>query len=237
MTHEDAFLQDILEHPADDAPRLIFADWLEENGNSERAEFIRVQCAIAVDPFAHNPPPSNPRCACNLCTLRRRERELLSDAVHWWDWLADFYRITGRSAIEDLDHCSDSPHFAVRWRRGFVAEVTLPCQAWMDHGPELVRVAPLERVTLWDRTTLVDWPPLPDRGPFWVTTRYWDELRNRLPREFRPRLRGATAEDRSETHDVGRHYFASEASAQEALSDAALAWARSVPLPDRAPAR
>jgi hypothetical protein len=27
MKHEDAFLQSIREHPEDDAPRLIFADW------------------------------------------------------------------------------------------------------------------------------------------------------------------------------------------------------------------
>ena len=25
---------------------LIFADWLEENGQAERAEFIRVQCEL-----------------------------------------------------------------------------------------------------------------------------------------------------------------------------------------------
>ena len=37
------FLEDITAHPDDDAPRLIFADWLEEKGDSDRAEFIRVQ--------------------------------------------------------------------------------------------------------------------------------------------------------------------------------------------------
>ncbi|MHB1424636.1 MAG: TIGR02996 domain-containing protein [Gemmataceae bacterium] len=49
MTHADAFLQDILAHPDDDAPRLIFADWLEEQGDAgsvARAEFIRAQCAL-----------------------------------------------------------------------------------------------------------------------------------------------------------------------------------------------
>jgi uncharacterized protein (TIGR02996 family) len=37
MTSETAFLRDILEHPDDDTPRLIFADWLEDNGDPERA--------------------------------------------------------------------------------------------------------------------------------------------------------------------------------------------------------
>src|SRR5579884_2831930 len=47
MTHADAFLEDILANPDDDGPRLIYADWLEENGQPERAEFIRVQIALA----------------------------------------------------------------------------------------------------------------------------------------------------------------------------------------------
>jgi uncharacterized protein (TIGR02996 family) len=42
-----AFLADIKEQPADDAPRLIFADWLEEQGDPElaaRGELLRLQC-------------------------------------------------------------------------------------------------------------------------------------------------------------------------------------------------
>src|SRR5690242_10580803 len=42
-----AFLQAILEAPEEDGPRLIYADWLEENGDPERAEFIRAQVEIA----------------------------------------------------------------------------------------------------------------------------------------------------------------------------------------------
>jgi uncharacterized protein (TIGR02996 family) len=37
----EAFLQAIIDDPDDDTPRLIFADWLDENGEPERAEFIR----------------------------------------------------------------------------------------------------------------------------------------------------------------------------------------------------
>src|SRR5436190_21455440 len=43
-THEEAFLEDIVTHPGDDAPRLVFADWLDEHGEADRAEFIRLQC-------------------------------------------------------------------------------------------------------------------------------------------------------------------------------------------------
>lgn len=47
MTDEQALLQSIIDNPDDDFSRLVFADWLEENGQADRAEFIRVQVAIA----------------------------------------------------------------------------------------------------------------------------------------------------------------------------------------------
>src|SRR5438552_114024 len=43
---EAAFLRLIAAAPDDDAPRLIYADWLEERGDP-RGSFIRVQCALA----------------------------------------------------------------------------------------------------------------------------------------------------------------------------------------------
>src|SRR5437773_1150439 len=47
MTTEKAFLSDAAEHPEDDAPRLVYADWLDEQGRSDYAELIRVQCRLA----------------------------------------------------------------------------------------------------------------------------------------------------------------------------------------------
>jgi uncharacterized protein (TIGR02996 family) len=43
----EPFLKMICENPADDAPRLVYADWLEENGEELRAVFIRAQIAVA----------------------------------------------------------------------------------------------------------------------------------------------------------------------------------------------
>lgn len=47
------FMRAICERPYDDAPRLIFADWLEEQGEDERAEYIRL--AIELDPDLGKP--------------------------------------------------------------------------------------------------------------------------------------------------------------------------------------
>ena len=44
---ERGFLDDIVANIDDDTPRLVYADWLDENGQPERAEFIRVQCELA----------------------------------------------------------------------------------------------------------------------------------------------------------------------------------------------
>jgi uncharacterized protein (TIGR02996 family) len=44
MATDAAFLRDILANPADEARRLIYADWLEDHGDPDRAEFIRVEC-------------------------------------------------------------------------------------------------------------------------------------------------------------------------------------------------
>jgi len=63
MSDATALLAAIRAAPKDDAPRLIYADWLDENERPARAEFIRVQCAVA-----RKKSPS----------LRRREAELLS---------------------------------------------------------------------------------------------------------------------------------------------------------------
>jgi uncharacterized protein (TIGR02996 family) len=49
MSDEAALLAAIIAHPDEDTPRLMYADWLDENGNPERAEFIRLQCAVDAD--------------------------------------------------------------------------------------------------------------------------------------------------------------------------------------------
>ncbi len=49
---EEALLAAVLADPGDDAPRLVYADWLDEHGEPERAEFIRVQ--IDLDRMAED---------------------------------------------------------------------------------------------------------------------------------------------------------------------------------------
>ena len=52
MSDRDTLLAAIVAHPDEDTPRLMYADWLQENGQPERAEFIRIQCAPDADEAA-----------------------------------------------------------------------------------------------------------------------------------------------------------------------------------------
>jgi uncharacterized protein (TIGR02996 family) len=73
-TTGDALLDDIRRHPDDDAPRMVYADWLADNGDPERADFIRTQCRLA-------------RCEGDdpdRATLTALQEALLKQ--HKWDW-------------------------------------------------------------------------------------------------------------------------------------------------------
>jgi uncharacterized protein (TIGR02996 family) len=53
MSDEAAFLNAILANPADDAPRLVYADWLDERGDalgSQKADFLRITCRLLTVP-------------------------------------------------------------------------------------------------------------------------------------------------------------------------------------------
>jgi uncharacterized protein (TIGR02996 family) len=122
-----AFLDAIVANIDDDSPRLMYADWLDEQGDSDRAEFIRVQVERA----------RLPAWDAAQVRLRLREQELLSH--HGEEWLAEMPAIRG-----------------ARWegfRRGIVAEVSFTSFEAMRQSSHACRVvAPIEAVTVhWPR--------------------------------------------------------------------------------------
>jgi len=52
MDTEVAFLAAMAADSDNNLPRLVFADWLEENGDANRAEFIRLQCEASTEDAA-----------------------------------------------------------------------------------------------------------------------------------------------------------------------------------------
>lgn len=144
MTDHQPFLDAICASPGDDAPRLIFADWLEEHGECERAEFIRIQLELANHPrqvewLRQMPIEQWSGCEVEgrllkrLVIARRRERELfrLSGPAGWWGDLPGAYRSTGDDLrIETANGWS----FGVR--RGFVASIRCTLAQWCDRPCE-----------------------------------------------------------------------------------------------------
>src|SRR5687767_10482221 len=54
VDEKTALLRAICEDPADDTVRLVYADFLEENGEAERAEFVRLQIWQHQNPIGYN---------------------------------------------------------------------------------------------------------------------------------------------------------------------------------------
>ena len=65
MTDAGTLLRAVLAQPEDEAVRLVYADWLEEQGDP-RAEFIRLQIALAhsspADALHFETRPEPARC-------------------------------------------------------------------------------------------------------------------------------------------------------------------------------
>ncbi|MCU0702651.1 MAG: TIGR02996 domain-containing protein [Fimbriiglobus sp.] len=119
MHDHAAFLAAIVAAPDDDLPRLVYADWLDEQGQPERAEFIRVQCEL------ERCGPDDDRRAA----LRSRESALLRRHLEAW-----------AGELRTLPAVSEW-HF----RRGFLHRVTVVAQRFGQIAESLFRLAPTVR--------------------------------------------------------------------------------------------
>lgn len=230
MTHEQAFLAAICEASEDDTPRLVYADWLEEQGRDERAEFIRVQIQLARN-FVTNSVPdpdvipvSGGKVALAYArstyrkwkAMKDREREL-------WAWHGDEWLGTPLASLTKLRDGVLSA--MVRIRRGFVESVDCTYSAWLAHGPAIVAVQPVTRVRLTDRKPsfssidgLYDW--------------YIDDLTRQhtrdacLPAELLDLLDLEFASGGG-YQSIWRKSYRTEQVALDALSQACVMWAKS----------
>ncbi len=152
MTTADAFLADIVAHPDDDAPRLIYADYLDDQGQPERAEFIRVQCALARWPCECDDVERvyHDECRCKeKAELQRREQGLNAYLSEWSAALPGVLCGGGPNLV--VKYGADGRGIDYHFRRGFVERVSCPCAAWLEHGQAVVRQQPVQRVELSDR--------------------------------------------------------------------------------------
>jgi uncharacterized protein (TIGR02996 family) len=154
MTTLDDLLRAVLADPADDGARLAYADWLEEEGQTERAEFVRVQVALAVETRK-----------TYQVRLKRRLKQMCRGVVtlRRWTWTNYVLDDLGWGlSINGWPFCVVPvvPH--ATFRRGFVESVTCSCADWLAHGPAVVAAQPVTAVRLADvrPATFIDAPAL-----------------------------------------------------------------------------
>jgi uncharacterized protein (TIGR02996 family) len=159
MSDYEGILRAILERPGDDLPRLALADWLEENSQAERAEFIRhsihvPQCShlalTANDPFPLlGMEPGEPVWV----GVPGGEGE-----ARTWMWgETDDFGLAINDLGRDLDYRVD---------RGFISGVRCRLAAFLAHAGTLFATQPVVEVRVTDKEPLVNAYHQP--GAIWI---------------------------------------------------------------------
>lgn len=155
-TTEGRLLRQIAERPLDDAPRLVLADWLEERGDCDRAEFIRTQIELAALPMPETSPNHDrnrdPKCNCQWCyvalPLRSRSQNILD--VHAAEWLPSgvvgdrvmAWTAYGTCVLRSPRRLQGEGDWFVTFHRGLPARVVVPEMAGLlEPGPVCKRCA------------------------------------------------------------------------------------------------
>ncbi|VTR93019.1 Repeat-companion domain protein OS=Isosphaera pallida (strain ATCC 43644 / DSM 9630 / IS1B) GN=Isop_0391 PE=4 SV=1: LRR_6 [Gemmata massiliana] len=111
MNDHDALLHAIGEHPEEDTPRLMFADWLEENGQPERADFARNQIELTRSELT--PAERHPLVKKNVYYLNNwvphwKAQLPRIDGIEWGDFNRGLIEEVQTSSIERLiDRAAD----------------------------------------------------------------------------------------------------------------------------------
>jgi uncharacterized protein (TIGR02996 family) len=119
MSDHAAFLSTICEHPDEDAPRLVYADWLEEQGDP-RGEHIRLQCQrLQIQDRSRK------------AELAKREQEIEATLEGAW-----------RRQLPELDHVTWR-----EFDRGFVRSIEVRgAETFLKHADVIFAAAPIRRV-------------------------------------------------------------------------------------------
>jgi uncharacterized protein (TIGR02996 family) len=110
----EAFVQEIVAYPDDDAPRLVYADWLEEHDDPQ-GEFIRAECELAQS-------ATNSGRKRELRQIQRRLLVMYGEA-----WIR---------AVSPAIRWST-------FRRGLLEQAIIDGKAFVHEGGQALRLAPV----------------------------------------------------------------------------------------------
>jgi uncharacterized protein (TIGR02996 family) len=146
VTDGEALIRSVLANPADNAPRLVYADWLEERGRPEDADFIRVQIELARlgfgDAFHKDGSGHLRHMPAHVERLTERQLEL---------WFAGY----GRADLPDemvnwpmTVHSTPGQNLLLC--RGFVERITMFADVFLEVARGLFARQPVTHVRLVD---------------------------------------------------------------------------------------
>lgn len=129
MSERQAFLDAIATNLEDDTSRLVFADWLEENGEEEWAGFIRAHVQLLSSKVG--PKPQKPK-----------DRPAWRKESVGWQQKMEKCRIWMRRVIRSITGSTQTyPHFA-EFNRGFLSQVRCTWGQWLKHQKDYLKLCP-----------------------------------------------------------------------------------------------
>jgi uncharacterized protein (TIGR02996 family) len=127
MSPDNPFLKALLAEPDDDTLRLAMADWLDENDQPARAEFVRVQIELVRGVEDRE----------RLRYLEVRQRDLL--IAHDVEWV---------KPLADVLKCKPGEWGGWVFRRGFVEYFRLSAGQLLTSGARLAELTPFRDLNL-----------------------------------------------------------------------------------------
>ncbi len=132
MWEADALLDAIFDNPDDDTPRLVYADWLQEHGQENYAQFIRL--SIKADKGS-KPPVERKRLNEERSTLWERCLKRLEEAVGILPKTIQVYELLGHARYDYLQGLS--PVWAMHnYPRGICNKVVVKAEEFVRTAPE-----------------------------------------------------------------------------------------------------
>lgn len=199
--------------------RLVTADWLEENGEAERAEYIRVSCDWWDGYMSVN----------KANRLGDRLFALLAANPRWAFPADDGFTVSVRSSFKvEAFHPEDDQTVQVETRQGFMREVRCSLAWWLTHGPDLCLRHPVREVVITDREPM----PVGDDGygvyagyGWWRWHGDYNDDESSLPDEVFDRLEGGKHPPAGTVAAGECVMYDTRDAVQSALNAAALKWA------------
>lgn len=159
-----AFIDAIIANPEDDAPRLVYADWLDEHDDQMSCPTCNGDCQVKISVTY---VPNNQYTRCQTCNGSGCVPNLFAERAAF---------IRKQLELPDVDNCfcgvdgiySDAHykfdfrlaqitvdgsyiHKRFVYRRGFVYKIACTMNSWLDNGQEIVRDHPITRVEITDK--------------------------------------------------------------------------------------